>query len=106
MKKIIIVALMLLGGVYAAGAQTTKTSEKDTILVKAANVKFSKETYETSKGKSKTDYLVLINGEWYSTNKTSYEKYMTICRLGGTPNLYFVKPKESKVKVTPKVIVL
>lgn len=106
MKKIIIVALMLLGEAFVAGAQTTKESVKDTVLITSSNIKFSKETYETEKGKSKTDYLVLVDGEWYYTNKSSYNKYLSIERLGGTLNAYFVKPKDSKVKSTPKVIVL
>jgi len=103
MKKAILCAIIALTCGWAAQAQK---SQNDTVLVRSTNVKVSKETYETKEGKSKVDYLVLIDGEWYYTNKSSYDKYMKVKRLGGIPNVFFVKPKESKVKVTPKVIVL
>lgn len=105
MKKMFIGAMMLVASVIA-GAQNTKVSEKDTVMVKYSSIKFDKETYESKTGKFKTDYLVLIDGTWYETNKTSYERYLKIKRFGGTPCVCFVKPKESKVKVTPRVIVL
>lgn len=105
MKKMIIGAMMLVASVIA-GAQNTKVSEKDTVMVKYSSIKFDKETYESKTGKFKTDYLVLIDGTWYETTKTAYERYYKIKRFGGTPCVCFVKPKESKVKVTPKVIVL
>ena len=105
MKKMFIGAMMLVASVIA-GAQNTKVSEKDTTVVKYSSIKFDKETYESKTGKFKTDYLVLIDGTWYETNKSSYERYYLIKRYGGIPCVVFVKPKESKVKVTPKVIVL
>lgn len=105
MKKMFIGAMMLVASVIA-GAQNAKVSEKDTVMVKYSSIKFDKETYESKTGKFRTDYLVLIDGNWYETNKTSYERYLKIKRFGGTPCVCFVKPKESKVKVTPKVIVL
>lgn len=105
MKKMIIGAMMLVASVIA-GAQNTKVSEKDTVMIKYSSIRFDKETYESKTGKFKTDYLVLIDGTWYETNKTSYERYLKIKKFGGIPCVCFVKPKESKVKVTPKVIVL
>lgn len=105
MKKIIIVLTMLIISIAASG-QTTKVSQKDTILVTSTNIKLSKETYEVKDGEFRVSYFALIDGEWYYTTKSSYTKYMTIKRLGGTPNVYFVKPRETKVKTTPKVIVL
>ena len=103
MRKAMLCAIIALSCGWVAQAQK---SQNDTILVKSLNIKFDKETYESKTGKSKTDYLALIDGEWYYTNKTSYEKYFKIRKFGGTPNVFFVKPKESKVKSTPKVIVL
>lgn len=90
MKKFIIVAILLVASM-TAGAQTTKVSEKaDTVVVKAM-VKFDKETFESKTGKAQTNYLVLVNGVWYKTTKTSYERYFTIKRNGGTPCVVFIK---------------
>lgn len=102
MRKAMLCAIIALSCVWAAQAQK---SQNDTILV-TVPVKFDKETYESKTGKSKTDYLVLIEGEWYYTNKTSYDRYLTCKKFGGNPNVFFVKPKDSKVKSTPRVIVL
>lgn len=104
MKKITIVVAMLVASVVA-NAQNVK-AEKDTILVTSKSIRFDKESYESKTGKFRTDYLVLIDGEWYFTNKTSYDRYYACLRFGGKPNVFFVKPKESKVKTAPKVIVL
>lgn len=91
MKKFIIGAILLVASM-TAGAQTTKVSEKaDTTTVKSVNVKFDKETFESKTGKAQVTYIVLIDGKWYKTTKTSYERYFTIKRNGGTPCIVFIK---------------
>ena len=104
MRKSILCAIIAFTCVWAAQAQKV---QNDTILVRSSNIKFDVETFESESGKFHTDYLALIDGVWYHTNKTSYEKFLKIKRFGGTPNVFFVKPRnESKVKSNPKVIVL
>jgi len=104
MRKSVLCAIIAFTCVWAAQAQK---SQNDTVLVRSNNIKFDVETFESESGKFHTDYLALIDGVWYHTNKTSYEKYFKIKKFGGNPNVFFVKPKsEGKVKSNPKVIVL
>lgn len=103
MKKFIVCAIIALSCVGAFAAQK---SQNDTVLVRSASIKFDVEFYESKTGKTHIDYLCLIDGEWYHTNKTSYDRYNTCKKFGGKPNVFWVKPKDTKVKTLPKVIVL
>ena len=96
MKKLLIIAVMVLGTIAASGQNKV---QKDTVVVKTA-VKFDKETFEGSKGSFKETYQVFMDGKWYSTTKTSYERYFTIKRYGGTPTVVAVKSgKTTKIAV-------
>jgi hypothetical protein len=88
MKKLMLIAAIVLGAINA-GAQTTKVSA-DTTIVKSV-VRFDKETFEGSKGTHKETYQVLVDGKWYSTTKTAYDRYFTIKRFGGQPCVAYVK---------------
>ena len=103
MKKLAICAIIAFSCVWVAQAQA---GQNDTILVVSNNVRIEKETFESTTGKFHVNYLALIDGEWYYTNKSSYDRYYKCKKFGGKPNLFFVKPKESKVKTVPRVIVL
>lgn len=102
MKKLIIIAAIVLGTINA-GAQTTKVSN-DTTVIRSV-VRFDKETFVGDKGTHKESYQVLVNREWYPTTKTSYERYFTIKKYGGVPCVVFITPK-NKSNATPRVAVL
>jgi len=95
-----IIAAIVLGAINAS-AEPTKVAQKDTVVI-SSTVKFDKETFVSDKGNYKESYQVQVDGKWYYTTKTSYERYYTILRYGGTPTVAFVKEND-KIK---RVIVL
>ena len=97
MKKLVIAAVIL--GMINAGVKPTKVVN-DTTVIKS-NVRFDKETFVGNKGSYKETYQVLVDGKWYSTTKTSYERYFLIKKYNGIPTVVFVKSKNNT-----KVVVL
>ena len=95
MKKLLLIAAIVLGAINA-GAEPTKVAA-DTTVVKTS-VRFDKETFVGDKGNFKETYQVLVNGKWYPTNKSSYERYFLIKRYGGQPCVVFIK-KDKNVRV-------
>lgn len=87
-----IIAAIVLGAINAS-AEPTKVA-KDTTVIKSV-VKFDKETFEGSKGTHKETYQVLVDGKWYYTTKSSYERYYLIKKYGGTPVVVFIKSGNS-----------
>lgn len=87
-----LIAAIVLGAINA-GAQTTKVSADTTVI--RTTVRFDKETFEGSKGTHKETYQVLVDGKWYPTTKTSYERYFLIKRFGMQPCVVYIKKGKS-----------
>lgn len=80
MKKAMISAVLLTALCVSAKAQN------DTTKVATSNPKWDKVEYTSKKtNEVKTEYVVIIGGKEYKTNKTSYERYRLIVKFGGTP---------------------
>lgn len=74
--------------------------QNDTTLVKTANPKWDKVEYVSKKtGEVKTEYIVIVDGKEYRSNKTSSERYALIRRFGGVPCVVKITTKSGSERI-------
>lgn len=74
--------------------------QNDTTKVATPNIKFDKVEYVSKKtAEVKTEYIVVLDGKEYKTNKTSYERYRLIRRMGGVPCVVKITTKSGAERI-------
>lgn len=99
MKKTLTTIAVLMAIATTAAAQTTPTkgaqttATNDTTLVNAsAKVRFFSQTSPDGK----VQYFAEVDGETYSSNKTSAQRFAVTRRFGGQPNVILIESKKTQ----------
>ena len=107
MKKFLFILLMLFGGFYMAKASDFSfmledKALNDTIVLSKPlehDIKFDIDVYKSKSGDVKEYYYCTIDGIVYSTNKSTYQRWLKYQYYNISPGIAIIKKGKQKGRV-------